>query len=427
MVQSGHVTGKEAGQPRQGATEDSENLVDLGTFEHQGVVNDPPVAGLYENGAEPFVLGRGDGDFGVIVGEGARCGQRFFWQPEDHIGPAEGPIAAGGSGGGGEGIDGGITAGGAGAGPGVERGGFGGGEGGTIRPDAVAGVGVPRGHPFDEHRLADACGLGGHVGKLGVDVRCDIARRVTRDAAREHDGSDFRGVVGHGRGRQVERQCCGADGDTRAGGGSGAGHECGDCVGGEILGGSGERGRVGVVEGAAVGERPGFGVDHENFQLARDTEFGGDELGFVEEDRRGIVKECLLGDQGGSVGGEVGVNLPERDLGGGPAGAEGAKGAGGLQAARAAAGGEDENHGLRGGLVVEFAGGTGMIGETEIRNEAARGQTVGRLAGGKHPRIERASARVVHGAERWCRERERGSERKESAREPEKDEEERAH
>ena len=100
-------------------------------------------------------------------------------------------------------------------------------------------------------------------------------------------------------------------------------------------------------------------------------------MGFVEEDRRGIVEECLLSDKGGSVGGEVGVDLPEGDVGGSPAGAQGAKGTGGLQPAGAAAGGEDEDDSLGGGLVVEFAGGTGMVGETEIRDEAAGGQTVG--------------------------------------------------
>ena len=422
LLEAGHIAGEEAAEPAAAQQHIQERAV-----KDEGVMDDAGVAGFDDDRAQPAVGGTGDLDGDIAVVDQAGGGQVLFGDRQDGIGPAEGPIAAGGSGGDGEGIGGGIAAGGAGAGPGVERGGFGGSEGGTVGPDAVAGVGVPRGHPFDEHRLADARGFGGHIGKLGVDVGSDIARGVTRDAPREHDGSDFRGVVGHGGGRKIERDGCGAEYNTRAGGGSGAGDERGDGVGGEVLGGSGERGRVGVVEGAAVGERPRFGVNHENFQLARDTEFGGDELGFVEEDRRGIIEECLLGDQGGSVGGEVGVDLPEGDVGGSPAGAEGAKGTGGLHAAGAAAGGEDEDDGLGGGLVVEFASGARVVGETEIRDEAAGGQTVGRLAGGEHARIERASARVVHGTERWCRERERGSERKESAREPEKDVEERAH
>jgi hypothetical protein len=242
-------------------------------------------------------------------------------------------------------------------------------------------------------------GLAGEVGEFCVDVGSDVAGRVTRDAAREDDGGDFGGVVGHGGGRQIERVGGGAELDTRAGGGSGAGDDGGDGVGGEILGGHGEAGRVGVVERAAVGEGGGGGIDDEDFELARDAELGGDELRVVDEDGGGVVEERLFGGDGCAVGGEVGIDLPDRDSTGGKAGAEGAERGGGLEGARMAEAGEDEDDGFGGRFVVKFAGGAGVIGQPEVGHQAAGREAAGGFGQGEHARVEGACGGVIHAGE----------------------------
>ena len=281
----------------------------------------------------------------------------------------------------------------------VERGRLGGAERGGVFEDAIAGVGVPGGHALREEGLADGGGFGGEVSELAVDVRRDVARGMAGNAAGQDDRGDFGGVVGNGRCREVERRGCGAHGNTLASGGSAAGNEGGDGVGGEVLGRGGEGGGVGVVEGAAVGEDQADGIDHEHFELAGDAKFAGDELGLVDQDGHGVVEERLLGDDRGPIGGEVGIDLPEGDVGDGKARAEGAEGAGGLEGARPAGGGEDEDDGLRGGFVIEFAAGAGVIGEAEIGDEAAGGETARGFSGREDARVEGAGRRMVHGAE----------------------------
>jgi hypothetical protein len=95
LINAGNVAGEKAVETGEAGGDQGEQLLELGAFEDEGVVDDATVAGLHVDGAEPFVLGGGVREFGVVVGQRAGGAQFLFRQRENEIGRAKRPISAG--------------------------------------------------------------------------------------------------------------------------------------------------------------------------------------------------------------------------------------------------------------------------------------------------------------------------------------------
>jgi hypothetical protein len=168
----------------------------------------------------------------------------------------------------------------------------------------------------------------------------------------------------------------------------------------------GEPARVGVIERAAVLQRPKWpAAQHKRFELSRGAEFGGDKLGVVQEDGRVVVVEGLFGGDDTARGAGVGVDLPDHHVVRRETRPQAAQCRGGLKGARRIRRGEHQHDNLCRRLIIEFARRAVVIGEAEVRDHRA-GREAARVGRGgvERPEIDRWH-RVVRRHHRGCAER----------------------